>query len=65
MSSPASDQTRQSHERYQVSMSKLKLFALIVVIAAVGTGAFFLLTWEIPPPTSKVEKVIPNERLPR
>ena len=46
-------------------MSKLKLFALIVVIAAVGAGVFFLLTWEIPPPTSKVEKVIPDERLPR
>ena len=48
-----------------VLMSKLSLFIVIVVIAAVGAGTFFLLTWEIPPPTSKVEKVIPDERLPR
>ena len=46
-------------------MSKLSLFIVIVVIAALGAGTFFLLTWEIPPPTSKVEKVIPDERLPR
>ena len=46
-------------------MSKLKRFILIFVVAVVGAGAFFLLTWEIPPPTSKVEKVIPDERLPR
>jgi hypothetical protein len=46
-------------------MSKLSLFIVIVVIATLGAGTFFLLTWEIPPPTSKVEKVIPNERLPR
>ncbi len=46
-------------------MSKLRIFIVIVVVAAVGAGTFFLLTWEIPPPTSKVEKVIPDERLPR
>lgn len=46
-------------------MSKLTTFFVIVLVAAVGAGAFFLFTWEIPPPSSMVEKVIPDERLPR
>jgi len=25
----------------------------------------FLMTWDIPPPSSTIEKVIPNERLPQ
>jgi hypothetical protein len=36
----------------------------VVALAFVGLVAF-LATWEIPPPTARVEKVIPNDRLPR
>jgi len=25
----------------------------------------FLMTWDIPPPSGEIEKVIPNERFPR
>ena len=28
-------------------------------------GAVVLLTWEVPRPTAQVERVIPDERLPR
>lgn len=38
------------------------LFLLVVVLAA---GGLFLVPWEIPPPTTQVEKTIPDERIPR
>jgi hypothetical protein len=38
-----------------------KLFMLLVVVIVVGGGAF-LMTWDIPPPTSTVEKIIPDDR---
>ena len=46
-------------------MSKLSLTILVLILALIVGGAVFLLTWEIPPPTSNVEKVIPNDRFPR
>ena len=46
-------------------MNRLALVAaLLVVIVSVG-GAIFLATWDIPPPSAKVEKVLPNDRFPR
>lgn len=41
-----------------------KLVFILVVAAAVG-GVGFLATWDIPAPTAKVEKVIPDERFQR
>lgn len=44
-------------------MSKLaRLVLLVIVVAFVGVGVF-LATWDIPPPSAPVEKVIPNDRL--
>jgi|TARA_B100000614_G_scaffold134227_1_gene119432 hypothetical protein len=34
---------------------------LIVLIGIVG-GGVFLMTWDIPPPSSTVEKIIPNDK---
>ena len=31
----------------------------------VAAGGIFVFTFDIPPPTKPVEKVIPNERFPR
>ncbi|HLI11052.1 MAG TPA: hypothetical protein VKY65_05590 [Alphaproteobacteria bacterium] len=39
------------------------IVALVIVVVIVG-GAVFLGTWQIPAPTAKVEKVIPNDRFP-
>jgi Flp pilus assembly protein CpaB len=36
---------------------------LVAVLVVVGGGAAFLATWNIPAPSAKVEKVIPNDRL--
>jgi hypothetical protein len=46
-------------------MSKKFLFALSAVLVAVAGGGLFLMTWEIPPPTTQVEKILPEERVPR
>jgi len=46
-------------------MSKKILFALSVLVVAVAGGGLFLVTWEIPPPTTQVEKIIPDENFPR
>lgn len=38
---------------------------LVLLLVLIGGGAAFLLTWDIPPPTAPVQKVIPNDRLPK
>ncbi len=45
-------------------MRKLTL-VLFVIVLAVLVGGAYLATWEIPPPTTAVEKVLPDERFPR
>jgi hypothetical protein len=46
-------------------MRRLGLIALLLVLAALAGGAAMLATWQIPPPTAPVEKVIPDDRFPR
>ena len=46
-------------------MSKLAGLLVVVVLAVVVGGGIFLATFDLPPPSVKVEKVIPDERLPR
>lgn len=46
-------------------MSRLsKTFALIAAVVVVG-AVVFMMTWDIPPPTSRVEVVISDDRLPQ
>lgn len=46
-------------------MGKLALIlAALVVIIIIGGGAFLML-WDIPAPTARVEKVIPDAHFPR
>lgn len=37
-------------------------YAVLGVLAAVAAGAVVLATWDMPAPTTTIEKVIPNER---
>ncbi|MEM7169655.1 MAG: hypothetical protein AAF530_05770 [Pseudomonadota bacterium] len=46
-------------------MRKTSLFALVFVVALLASGGLFLLTWDIPPPTTTVEKVIPDDQFPK
>lgn len=41
----------------------VKLILVALLVAILGSVAF-LATWDMPPPTSVTEKVIPNERAP-
>ncbi len=34
---------------------------IVLVLALLVGGAVFLATWDMPPPTATVEKVIPND----
>ncbi len=46
-------------------MRKISLFVFLLVLVVVAGGGIFLATWDIPPPLSKVEKVLPNDKFPR
>lgn len=46
-------------------MSKAPYIVLIIMLLAVVGGAIFLATWDIPPPSERVEKVLSDERFPR
>jgi len=42
----------------------VKILLLLVLIAVVGIGVF-LATWDMPPPSAPVERVVPDERFGR
>ncbi len=46
-------------------MSRLAKILLLVTILVLGAGAVFLATWDIPPPSKTVEKVLDDARFPR
>ena len=46
-------------------MNRIALVAVVVVAVVLVGGAVFFATWDIPPPSAKVEKVLPNDRFPR
>lgn len=46
-------------------MRKLYLTVLLLIFLAVAGGGVFLATWDIPPPSSTVQKVLPNDRFPK
>ncbi len=44
------------------AIMKVLILTLVLILAG---GAVFLMSWDMPPPSEKVEKVIPNERILR
>ncbi len=46
-------------------MGKIAGILVFVVLAVIVGGGIFLATSDIPAPAAKVEKVIPDDRLPR
>ena len=46
-------------------MSSLSRVLLVCVLVVLAAGAIFFAVSDIPPPLAKVEKVIPDDRLPR
>ena len=46
-------------------MARITKFILILLFLVILGGGFFLTTWEFPPPSKPVEKVIDNKRFPK
>lgn len=46
-------------------MSTINRLLLVLLLVLVLGGTVFLVTWEIPPPTARVERVVPDDKLPR
>lgn len=46
-------------------MSKIAAVLVVLVFAVIVGGGIFLATFDLPPPSAKVEKVIPDDKLPR
>lgn len=46
-------------------MSTLSRVLLVLAVVLVLGGVTFLVTWEIPPPSAHIERVIPDDQLPR
>ena len=43
-------------------MSRKTQILLLLVLALIVVGAVFVMTWEVPMPSTEVETVIPNDR---
>jgi hypothetical protein len=46
-------------------MSSINRILVAVLLVLVLGGTVFLVTWDIPPPTARVERVLPNGQFPR
>jgi hypothetical protein len=46
-------------------MTRLSRVLSILVVAVVAAVVVFLMTWDIPPPTATIERVIPDDRFPQ
>lgn len=53
--------SRAERKTRQVAFVMVKIIILVVLVVLVG-GAVILATWDMPAPTTTIEKVIPNER---
>jgi len=45
-------------------MMRISTILMVLLLAGLVGGAIFLATWEIPAPSTPVEKVIPNDQFP-
>ena len=46
-------------------MAKLGGLLLLTLVVLLLGGTAFLAVWDIPPPTSKVEQILPDDAFPR
>ncbi|BAE52731.1 hypothetical protein amb3927 [Paramagnetospirillum magneticum AMB-1] len=46
-------------------MNKIAGLLVALLLAVIVGGGLFLSTWDPPPPSAKIEKVIPDARFPR
>jgi Na+/H+ antiporter NhaC len=46
-------------------VSTISRILLVLFVVLILGGTMFLVTWDIPPPTAHIERVIPDDQLPR
>ena len=46
-------------------MSTINRLLLMLLLVVTLGGTVFLVTWDIPPPTGRVERVLPDDQFPR
>jgi len=46
-------------------MKNISRAVFVLVVLSLAGGATFLVTWDIPAPVKKVERVLPDDRFPR
>jgi hypothetical protein len=46
-------------------MSTTTKVLAVLILLIIGGAVGFLATWDMPPPTKRVEKVIPNDKILR
>ena len=46
-------------------MAKLGGLLLLMMVVLILGGTAFLAVWDIPPPTAKVERTLPDDTFPR
>ena len=45
-------------------MSKLVLIIAGALVIVAAVGSIMLVNWDIPPPTQKIQRVLPNDKFP-
>ena len=46
-------------------MATINRLLLVLLLVMVLGGTVFLVTWDIPPPTARIERVVPDDTFPR
>lgn len=46
-------------------MKNISRAVFVLVVLSLAGGATFLVTWNIPAPVTKVERVLPDDRFPQ
>ncbi len=49
----------------KIKMGRFLLIVVALIVVVLVGGTVFLMVWNIPAPTARVEKVIPDARFPR
>ncbi len=57
--------SRQTWEVFRRDALLFVIASVVLILVAIAGGLVFLATWDIPAPTTTMEKVVPNDRFTR
>jgi len=56
---------RRGHGKTGWDMGKVAIILIVILVLAIASGFVVLAYWDIPAPTSHVDKVLPDARFPK